>query len=80
MIKNCSLKKYMSKTALLKRHLNIGPSKKKALRKNILKLLPQKIYFKNTCQIAITKIFFINAFINAVKSKTGISKCLIIYN
>ena len=34
------------------------------------KLLPQKMYFKNTFQIAITKIFFINASINSVKDKT----------
>ena len=70
------------KTALSKKHCKKKYCKKlpkKVLvpqkmhlkkKKNIPKLLPQKMYFKNTFQIAITKIFFINASINSVKDKT----------
>ena len=73
------------KTALSKKHLNIAPSKN-AFQKNFSNLLPQKMYFKNTCQIAPSKkciskflsqrYFFINASINAVKNKADIDKSL----
>ena len=46
MIKNCSLKKYMSKTALLKRHLNIGSSKKKSIAKKHFKIAASKNIFQ----------------------------------
>ena len=42
------------KTALSKKHLNIAPPKN-TFKKNNSKLLPQKMYFKNICQIAPSK-------------------------
>ena len=67
------------KTALSKKHLNIAPPKN-TFKKNNSKLLPQKMYFKNTCQIVIAKIFFISASIKAVKNKADINKSLIMHD
>ena len=39
-------------------------------------MLPHKMHFK----IAIAKIFFISAFINAIKDKTDINKSLIMHD
>ena len=51
-------------------------SLKKRISKTHAKLLPQKMHFK----MAITKIFFISASINAVRNKTDINKSLIMHD
>ena len=58
-----------------KKHTSILLPQKMHFKKHALKFLPQKMHFK----IAVTKIFFISAFINAVKGKTDINKSLIMH-